>query len=78
MKTNFVNIAISFVGFDSNSSQINVIESVVNDRSSLTLQDVIEKILSGPESGKNCLSVALKTICERYVEATSPVTFKNL
>ncbi|XP_076810018.1 E3 ubiquitin-protein ligase rnf213-alpha-like isoform X2 [Clavelina lepadiformis] len=65
------------IGFDSNSSQINVIESVVNDRSSLTLQNVIEKILSGPESGKNCLSVALKTICERYVEATSVTSLSD-
>ncbi|XP_076810012.1 E3 ubiquitin-protein ligase rnf213-alpha-like isoform X1 [Clavelina lepadiformis] len=65
------------IGFDASSSEINVIESVINDRSNLTLQNVIEKILGGPNSGKNIISVALKTVCERYMEATSVTSLSD-
>ena len=60
-------------GFSSSTTEVKVIQSVVNDRSALTLQKVITEIMSNPidDIDTNMASVTVKTVCERYLVATA-------
>ena len=66
-------VAVS--GFDVSTSEVNVITSVVNDRSPHTLQSVISEIIKCQNDESNSASVVVKTVCERYLSATAVCIF---
>jgi len=59
------------LGFSSSIYEVKVIQSVVNDRSSLTLQKVIFEIMSKLDDDVDAANVTVKTVCERYLDATA-------
>ena len=59
------------VGFGASTSEVRVVQSVVSDRSHLTLRKVIDEIMSKQSDERNMASIAVKTICERYLVATA-------
>ena len=66
---------VDVLGFDASTSEVNVIMSVVNDRSSHTLQSVISEIIKNQNGESNSASVVVKTVCERYLSATAVCIF---
>lgn len=59
------------------ATTLGVIESVVRDQSTLTIQEVIRKVLS-EESECHKPSVCVNTICKRYMEENSVLCVLNL
>ena len=63
------------LGYESNQYNTRVIHNIVNDRSDLTLKDVISRLQSDVYSDKATMTTIVKTICKRYFTGTS-VSFK--
>jgi len=59
------------IGFRESTDKINVIQSVVNDRSLLTLKTVIAEIRNKQIDSTDLISVTVKTVCERYLVETA-------
>ena len=60
-----------YSGYESNQHNSKVIHNIVNDRSDLTLKDVISRLQSDVYSDKATMSTIVKTICKRYFTGTS-------
>ena len=64
-----------FLGFHSHNREVNIIHSVVNDRSPHTLESVICDIIKSENDERNSASVVVKTVCERYLSSTAVCAF---
>ena len=59
-----------FLEYHSREIKVAAVESVVNNRSLRTLQDVIKELMKDYSASVSA-SVAVKTICDRYLEENS-------
>ncbi|XP_076818180.1 E3 ubiquitin-protein ligase rnf213-alpha-like [Clavelina lepadiformis] len=58
------------LGFEAKDARVDVIQNVVNDRSNLSLQEVIERIHN--DLGQvETIATSIKTVCERYFQGTA-------
>nr|XP_018671622.1 LOW QUALITY PROTEIN: E3 ubiquitin-protein ligase rnf213-alpha-like [Ciona intestinalis] len=65
------------VGMVSTSSDINVVQSVVDDRSEMSLGEIIQKLSNMDGAAHHGASVAVKTIAHRYIEKTSVTSLSD-
>uniref|UniRef100_H2XPN8 Uncharacterized protein n=2 Tax=Ciona intestinalis TaxID=7719 RepID=H2XPN8_CIOIN len=66
-------------GFETNGNRINVVQSVVNDRSTLSLEEVIQRIQEDLDQTENedNVGTTVKTVCERYLSGTAVTSMNN-
>ncbi|XP_076815738.1 E3 ubiquitin-protein ligase rnf213-alpha-like isoform X2 [Clavelina lepadiformis] len=58
------------LGFEARDARVDVIKDVVNDRSNLSLQEVIERIHNDLGQDET-IATSIKTVCERYFQGTA-------
>lgn len=60
------------LAFEAQGANVNVLQNVINERSNLTLEEVIERIQSDLEENVNeTVGTTVKTVCERYFQGTA-------
>ncbi|XP_076818192.1 E3 ubiquitin-protein ligase rnf213-alpha-like [Clavelina lepadiformis] len=60
------------MAFEAQGANVNVLQNVINERSNLTLEEVIERIQSDLEENVNeTVGTTVKTVCERYFQGTA-------